>query len=251
MNQPGRMISRMESLADGFHGSSAVAGAIVVAENNSSDSSYGEKAVAIVRDAFAEGVAYGVADVLMEAVGEINSFVSDEKRVLFSLAAAAILGDEVWIYTSGTCLAFLSGADSDGRGSGNVVDLTCEGIRHLRLKPAQSIILLTGSLGKQVGSFAAQKFSSSCRKPLSFCLSEMIRETRIRFRKKGGSAAAIRLYADSGRLGLPGRKYLAYFLVLLLAVTAAVLALSHSNKKNDVLIRTDSAFAEEIVMPLD
>jgi len=244
MNQPGRLISRMESVADGFCGSSAIAGAAAVAENSSPDSCYAEKAVAVIRDAFAEGVAYGVESVFMEAVEEISSFASE--GVSLSLAAAAVLGDEVWVYSIGTCRVFLSAADS--RGSGHVVDIECKGIKRFKLKAGQSIILLTNGLGKLMGSVAAWKYSSRCGKPLSFCLSEMIRETRIRFGEKGGSAAIVRSCADSGRMTLPGRKYLVYLLVFLLAASAGVLTLCHDSEEKDAPVRTDSVI---IVMPLD
>ena len=251
MSQPGRLISRMESVADGFRGSSAIAGAAAVAENSSPDSCYAQKAVAIVRDAFAEGVAYGVENVFMEAIDEINAFAREEVFDSLSLAAAVVLGNEVWVYSSGTCQVFLSGADTGSRGSENVVDIKDKGIRRLVLKPGQSIILLTSGLKKLMGSAAARKYSSRCSKPLSFCLSEMISETRIRFRKKGGSAAAVRLCAYSRRISLPGRKYVAYSIVLLLAVAAAVLALCLSSGEADSLIRTDSTSEDEVVMPLD
>ena len=251
MNQPGRLISRMESIADGFHGSSAIAGAAAVAENESSDSCYAQKAVAIVRDAFAEGVAYGVENVFREAIDEINAFAPEEVFDSLSLAAAVVLGNEVWVYSRGTCQVILSGADTGSRGAENVVDIEDKGIRRLVLKPGQSIILLTSGLRKLMGSAAARKYSSRCSKPLSFCLSEMISETRIRFRKKGGSAAAVRLCADAGRISLPGRKYAVYSLALLLAVAAAVLALCLGSKEADSLIRTDSTSEGEVVMPLD
>jgi len=251
MSQPGRLISRMESIADGFHGSSAIAGAAAVAENKSSDSCYAQKAVAIVRDAFAEGVAYGVENVFREAIDEINAFIREEVFDSLSLAAAVVLGNEVWVYSRGTCQVFLSDADTGSRGAENVVDIEDKGIRRLVLKPGQSIILLTSGLRKLMGSAAARKYSTRCSKPLSFCLSEMISETRIRFRKKGGSAAAVRLCADAGRISLPGRKCAAYSLALLLAVAAAVLALCLGSKEADSLIRTDSTSEGEVVMPLD
>ncbi len=251
MNQPGRLISRMESIADGFHGSSAVAGATAVAENSSPDFSYAEKAVSVVRDAFAEGVVYGVEDVFMEAVDEINTFAREGGCDPLSMAAAAVLGDEVWVYSSGTCRAFLSGIDSGGRSPENILDLSSEEVRYIRLKPGQSIILLTSSLRMLMGSSSVQKYSLRCDKPLSFCLSGMISETRIRFRKKGGSAAAVRLCTDSRRMSLPGRKYLPYLLAFLIAVASVVLTLCRSSEEKVAPIRTDSVFTGEVVMPLE
>lgn len=251
MNQPGRLVSRMESVADGFHGSSAIAGAASVAENSSADSCFAEKAVAIVRDAFAEGVAYGVENVFREAIDEINAFAGEGVCDSLSMAAAAVLGNEVWVYSSGTCQVFLSGADTGGSDSEGVVNVEGRVIKHFILKPGQSIILLTSGLRKLMGSPVARKHSARCGKPLSYCLSEMISETRIKFRKKGGSAAAVRLCSDSRRMRLPGRKYLAYILAFMIAVAAAVLTLCRSSDNADSLIRTDSTSENEVVMPLD
>ena len=244
-------MSRMASVADGFQGSSAIAGAASVAENSSPDSCSAEKAVATIRDAFAEGIAYGVENVFMEAIDEINAFTMEGVSDSLSLAAAAILGNEVWVYSSGTCQVFLSGVDTDGSGSKNIEDTEDRGIHHLVLQPGQSIILLTSGLRKLMGSAAATKYSSCCRKPLSFCLSEMISETRIRFRKKGGSAAAVRLCTDSGRMSLPGMKYLLYLFAFILAIAAALLTLCPGCEEKDSLIRADSASESEVVMPLD
>jgi hypothetical protein len=241
----------MESVADGFHGSSAIAGAVCVAENGSPDSCYAQKAVAIVRDAFAEGVAYGVENVFMEAIDEINAFTGEGVRDSLSLAAAAVLENEVWVYSSGTCQVFLSGTDRDGRDSEGAVNLEVRVIRHFILKPGQSIILLTSGLRKLMGSAVARKHSARCSRPLSFCLSEMISETRIKFRKKGGSAAAVRLCTVSRRISLPGRKYLAYITVLIIAVAVTLLTLCRSRGENGSPVRADSIPEDEIVMPLN
>lgn len=253
MNQPGRLISSMGSVADGFHGSSVIAGTVCVAENDSPDSCYPQKAVAIVRDAFAEGVAYGVESVFIEAIDEINAFAGDGIGEPLSMAAAAVLGDEVWVYSMGTCLVFLSGAQTGGRDSEGIVNVEDRVIKHFVLKPGQSIILLTSGLRKLMGSVVAGKHSSRCSRPLSFCLSEMISETRIKFRKKGGSAAAVRLCTGSVRMSLPGRKYLAYSisLIIAVAVAAVLLTLCRSSGENGSPVRADSIPEEEIVMPLD
>ncbi|RKZ09725.1 hypothetical protein DRQ25_05510 [Candidatus Fermentibacteria bacterium] len=251
VNQPGRLISSMESIADGFHGSSAIAGAVSVAENSSPGSLYAQKAVAIVRDAFAEGVAYGVENVFKEAIDEINAFAGEGVRDPLSLAAAAVLGDEVWVYSMGTCQVFLSGVQTGGRDSEGVVNVEGRVIKHYILKPGQSIILLTSGLRKLMGSAVAGKHSARCSRPLSFCLSEMINETRIKFRKKGGSAAAVRLCTRSRRMSLPGRKYLAYITALIIAVAVTLLTLCRSSGENGSPVRADSIPEDEIVMPLD
>lgn len=251
MNQPGRLVSKMKSYADGFRGSTAIAGVAAVAENRLQDSGRAENAVAILRDAFAEGVAYGVEDVLKDAIDEIGVTASEEDRDSCSLAAAAVLGDEVWVYSTGSCRAFMSGTDSGGRGFGNIVDLSSQGIEYFRLKPGQSIIIVTHGLRKLIGSTAALSYSARCKKPLTFCLSEMIKETRIRFRKNGGSAAAVRLCIDSPRINLPGRKLVICFSAAVIAVVFAFLIFCYWSKDTNEDIQADSLFKVETVMPLD
>ena len=251
MNQPGRLTTRMESYADGFQGSTAIASVTAVAENSLQDSSCAENAVATLRDAFAEGVAYGVVDVLKDAIDEISAASSEGDRNCCSLATAAVLGDEVWVYSSGTCRAFMSCADSGGRKFEKIVDLSSQGIKYFRLKPGQSIIIVTHGLRKLIGSTVAMSYSARCKKPLSFCLSEMVKETRIRFRKKGGSAAAVRLCIGSARINLPGGKLVICFLAAVIAIVSAFLILCYRSEDKNVDIRQDSLFTVETVMPLD
>jgi hypothetical protein len=241
----------MESFADGFQGSTAIASVTAVAENRSQNSDCAENAVAVLRDTFAEGVAYGVVDVLKDAIDEINAVALEGDQDPCSLAAAAVLGDEVWVYSTGTCRAFMSGAESGGRGLEKVVDLSSHGIEYFKLKPGQSIIIVTHGLRKLMGSAAALSYSSRCKKPLSFCLSEMVRETRIRFRKKGGSVAAVRLCIGSSRMNLPVRKLVICLFAAVLAVVSAFFIFCYMSEENNANIQADSSFTDETVMPLD
>jgi hypothetical protein len=248
-NQPGRVPSIMDSIADGFLGSSAIAAAAVVGENARPGSGYAEKAIAVFRDAFAEGVAYGVEDVFADAVSEIEAMLRDAGSDSFSLAAAAAIGNEVWVYSRGTCLVFLSGVDSDGGYQNSVTELSGMEIQHLILKPGHSIILLSYTLRKLMRSVTAVRYSARCRKPLSVCLSDMISETRIRFRKKGGSAAAVRLCSNSRRIKLPGKRFWLLLITITLAA-AAVFTLCLDTGDRSAPAGTDTLRMDEVVMPL-
>jgi len=242
----------MESYADGFSGSTAIAGIAAVAENRSQNMFSAEKAVAVVRDAFAEGVAYGVPDVLQDAIDEISSDITDSNGS-FSIAIAALLGDDVWVYSNGTCCAFMTDADigEEGTGMKNVVALSGKGIRYLKLSPGQSVILVTHGLRKLMGSSVSLNYASLCRKPLSFCLAEMVRETRIKFRKKGGSAAAVRLCTGSPGVYPSFRKMLVFFSAAVLAAALTLLIFCRENDDNKVDERADSSITVETVMPLE
>jgi len=238
----------MESYADGFIGSTAIASVAVIAENMSRNSGCAEKAVAVIRDSFAEGAAYGIVDVLQDSIDEINAETLKMNGDSCSLAAAAVLGEEVWVYSTGSCLAFLTGTDTGSRGLKDVLDLSSTEIKYIRLKPGQSVILVTHGLRKLMGSSAALSYSSRCRKPLSFCISGMVKETRIRFRKKGGSAAAVRLC--KGTTGIPRKKIVMFLFVS--AVISILLIFCHGSKgKNTTREQADSNFTVETVMPLN
>jgi hypothetical protein len=250
INQPGRLRSRMESYADGFIGSTAIAGIAAVAENRPQSTCSAEKAVSVVRDAFAEGVAYGISDVLKDAIDEICSNLP-EGTVPCSIAFAAVLGDEVWVYSTGTCHAFMTNTDSAKAGLKDVLDLSGKGIRYIRLKPGQSVILVTHGLRKLMGSSVSLDYASLCGKPLSFCLSEMVRETRIKFRKKGGSAAAVRLCSGSPRVYPSRRSVLICILAAVLAVALTLLVFCRKSEERSIDDRADSSFTVETVMPLE
>ena len=250
INQPGRLRSRMESYADGFSGSTAIAGIAAVAETRSHNTCIAENAVAIVRDAFAEGVAYGISDVLQDAVDEISSNLPDG-NVPCSIAIAAVLGDEAWVYSTGSCHAFMMDADSGGTVLKGVVDLSGKGLRYIRLKPGQSVILVTHGLRKLMGSSVSLNYASLCGKPLYFCLSEMVRETRIKFRKKGGSAAAVRLCAGSPRVSPSWKRIVIWFSIAVLAAALTLLILCSESKDNGTDFRADSSLTVETVMPLE
>jgi hypothetical protein len=145
----------------------------------------------------------------------------------------------------------MSCADSGGREFENIVDLSSQGIKYFRLKPGQSIIIVTHGLRKLMGSTAALSYSARCKKPLSFCLSEMVRETRIRFRKKGGSAAAVRLCTGYTRIKLPGRKSVICFFTTVIAVVSVFLLLCYGSEDKNVDIQQDSLFTVETVIPLE
>jgi len=251
INQPGRIISQMGSYADGFKGTTAIAGIAAVAENGLREKDRAERAVALLRDEFAEGIAYGIKDVLKDAIDEVNASFENGDQDPCSLAVAVILNEEVWVYSEGTCSAFLSGGASSGSAPEGVKDLSCNWINHITLKPGQSIILVSHGLKKLMGSAAARSYSSLCRKPLSFCLSEMVRETRIRFRKKGGSAAAVRMCRGSRGIRLPRRRFIIAAIAVIIAAVLAALILSDLSGEITARKQADSIITDDTVMPLE
>ncbi len=242
INQPGR--SRMESYADGFTGSTAIASVVAIAENVSRNSGCAGEAVAVIRDSFAEGAAYGIVDVLQDSIDEIEAEASKKKGDSCSFAAAAVMGEEVWVYSTGSCRTFLVG--NGNHGSKDVMDLSSTEIKHIILKPGQSVILVTNGLRKLMESSADLNHSLRCGKPLSVCISGMVKETRIRFRKKGASAAAIRLCKVNS--GIPG-KIIGMFLFISAVISILFIFCRGGRDMNTASDRSDSN--STVVMPLN
>lgn len=222
VNQSGRIPSRTSSFADGFRGKAPYAAVAVVAECSIEDSGCARSAVAQVRDAFAEGVAYGVDEVLADAFDRLRESWIGTGHEQCSIAAVAVLGREAWIASAGSCHAFMADPGSEGS-----IDLESDtprngvtSVRKVVLREGQSIVLVTHNLRKLMGSSAAAKYTTGCSDPLGNCLKTMVAETRIRFRKTGGSVAAMRFSREPSSL-LPRKLLLlggAAVLFLILAV---------------------------------
>ncbi len=114
LNQPGRIASRIFSFADGFRGKAPYAAVAVVAECSIEDLECARSAVAQVRDAFAEGVAYGVEEVLGDAFDRLRESWAGTGHEGCSVAAVAVLAREAWIASAGSCHAFMADPDSEG-----------------------------------------------------------------------------------------------------------------------------------------
>lgn len=217
LNQPGRMSSRTGSLADGYRGTGSFAGVIVVAEAHPDRTEQVSCAVAAVRDAFAEGVAYGAGDLLKDVLDEVEDTFA---AVELSIAAAAFVGNELWVSSRGSCRAFIAGKGNEG----SLADGTLVGVGTVdtvRLGSGQSVVLVSHGLARLAGSGAAGIITGKCRDPLSDCLRKMVEETRIRFGRAGGSAAALR-YCSIRRL-VPPLPWRGMLLALLSAVLLVLL----------------------------
>ncbi len=255
LNQPGRLSMKMASVSDGFQASPPYASVLVVAECEKNDPVCAMTSVAIVRDTFAEGVAYGVEDALNNAFDEVLKKNSENGHDSCSIASIAVLGCEVRVVSTGTCYAFLT------NGAIQEESISCSSMNidvlphRFELKYGQSVILVTHGLRKLVGSVVAARQASFYNDTLAKCLEEMVAETRIRFRKKGGSIAAVRFGSGSKRITGLLRKY-GIFIVLSGALVLIALSLicnkrEYVNENSGTESPDSTAPSEEIVMPLN
>ena len=255
LNQPGRLSMKMASVSDGFQASPPYASVVVVAECEKNDPACALTSAAIVRDTFAEGVAYGIDDALNNAFNEVLKKNSENGHDSCSIASIAVLGCEVRVVSTGTCHAFLTHGDiqeESMEGSSMINDILSH---RFVLEYGQSVILVTHGLRKLIGSVVAARHTSFYNDPLAKCLEEMVAETRIRFRKKGGSIAAVRFGSGSKRITGLLKKYA---ISIMLIGTMMLIALSilcnkrEYNNENSGMESPDSeGSSEEIVMPLN
>lgn len=268
LNQHGRLPLKMTTVADGFRGFPAYASVAVVAECGEDDPGCALSSVAIVRDAFAEGVAYGVEGALKDAIDEVTRKNSD-RHSSCSIASVAVFGEEAWVVSTGTCHVFMTDKDvervvhirntsSSSADESNSNSFKTDEIRicQLALKDGQSVVLVTHGLKKLMGSTIAARYTSFCDDPLPLCLKAMVMETRIRFRKRGGSVAAVRY--GSGLKKIPCiLKKIIISVVLSGVILFFAISILCSNQKNgieaaDTILEHSSTLpAEDVIMPLD
>ncbi len=250
LDQPGRVRSCMTSHADGFRGNGAIASVVVVGDGPPFMKDAVEHAVSAVRDAFAEGVAYGAGDVLKDTLTEL---FGDPALRNVSLAAAVGLGDEVWICVSGDCVAFIVSPEGDEEHCATLDAHDGGKILNLSISPGEAVVLVTKGLRRLAGSGTAVKYCCDTSGTLDAKLDGMVQATRIRFRKEGCSAACLRV-ASASRYGsiLSRRRVLSFILVMLLLVIAAAVLCSGHNRKGSGSGGSPDVFEDssEVVMPL-
>ncbi|MBD3277668.1 MAG: hypothetical protein GF388_05155 [Candidatus Aegiribacteria sp.] len=240
LDQPGRIKSRMLSVADGFVSSCAVASVAVLAESESGDPGNSAQTVGFIRDSFAEGVAYDVEDELRDVLYQL-----DKKGGVGSLAVAVCEDRQLYVYSSGCCRAFRCSEDMNAA-------LPQGRIEQVLLAPEEAVVLVTSGLRKLTVSPHARRLAVSCGRPAGSVLGKMVDETRIRFRKKGGSAVLLRC-CPVRRSGVLHR-YRRSLLYLLLAAAAAsllIIMLGQNSGNGSVSPSSPNEDSSEVVMPLD
>ncbi|MFO7950723.1 MAG: hypothetical protein R6U36_10180 [Candidatus Fermentibacteraceae bacterium] len=240
--QRGRSRHQRSTAAESVEPGHPFAGMVAVAEGLPGDDRSASLAVSTVRDIFGEGVAYGVGEALADAVEEASERIRDAGLQGCSIAAAAYLGDRIWLAHRGNCRIYRVSRDSAeqvGREHTLAVqmglgfdspgflersrDLTAHlGERRaapdtaeLRMSPGEAVLLLTAEawLRLEPGDIA----SGACGRE---CLMHLSGKARLRFRRQGGALASV-CFLAARRWRLSRRRILG---VLPFLLTAAVLA---------------------------
>ena len=246
-----RGTSRHESLcsSDGFRGEHPFASVAIVAEGTGGDRRSSDIATSIIRDVFAEGVAYRVGEALSEAFSEAGDRIRAEELRGCSATAVALLGREAWVVHAGGCRAWLVGpggariltgehtlAGEMGLSPGDPGyrqrsrDLTLQ-LGQKDLKPQALSIQLGDGECIFIGSSAVWRHFDQARLPsalvskrgISSGLDQVLRESKARFRRQGGAAAAVS--PGEGREGKPARRRRAGLLAALFALLVAATAI--------------------------
>ncbi len=211
--------SRSDSLseADGFRGEYPFASVVTVAEGTSGDLRSAEIAVSVIRDVFAEGVAFRVGEALVEAFHEAGERIRSEELRGCSVTSVAILGREVWIAHAGASRAFLAEASTASaltdehtlasemklgpKDAGYKLrsrDLTRflgqqdmkPQVIHMELTPLQRVVILTPGIWHNAPTSRIATCVTGRTEPCQ-AAEALVRETRVRFRRSGGAAAVI------------------------------------------------------------
>ncbi len=218
--QNGRSRVQRDMAADGFNGDYPYAGVTVVAENRSpEDDSSALITVETVRDIFAEGVAFGVEDVLRDSLLEAAEIIRDKKLSGCSAAAIAFSGTHLWYALAGNCRIYK--IDSDGvscivhdQSAANEMNMSPDHLDyhkrirelswwigssrsdnpicgHARIKQDTTYIILTAGGWTQFEKNAPAVHRKGIKRTSGGWLSFLVRDMKLAYRRQGGALGAV------------------------------------------------------------
>lgn len=240
----GRVRSESLSACDGFRGEYPFASVITVAEGTAGDARSAGIAVSVIRDVFAEGVAFRVGEALVEAFHEAGERIRSEELRGCSVTSAAFIGREVWIAHAGASRAFLAEAATASaltdehtlasemklgpRDAGYRLrsrdltrflgqqDLKPQTLR-LELTPSQRMVLLTPGIWHHLAPARIAACAAGRNDPCQ-AAEAVVRDSRVRFRRSGGAAAVAG--EPAGRIAGRKRRWFAVPAIILLCAAA-------------------------------
>ena len=215
--------------AAGFSGEYPFASVVAVAEGRGGSWRSASLVVSHIRDIFAEGVAYGIGETLVEAMLEAGSELRAKGLRGCSATAAAILAGEVWIAHVGNGRAYHVEGGSRARpvttdhtldremglepGDPGFrlrkLDLTRNmaqeklevDLHHLALERGQALVLCTSSIWNRMPGNRMASLGTSAASAEN-ASGQLIRESKVRHRIGGGASALVR----RGTFGAPWRR---------------------------------------------
>ncbi len=244
LSSTGRSPASSCYFAGGYRGDGVTAGVIAVTEAPPGHGIDAERAISALREAFAEGVAYG-------AEGLLGDF--SRKPVVpdgTSMAAAAFSRNEVWINSNGSCRVFLYGTRFSSP-KGRMMSMPAGYSGHLYMEPGDIVVLAGGEtmgcLESGVGRLPGRRGSRS----LAEMLSGIIKDSGAGHGKSGGSIAAVRFPGRRKTLlrRVPAKITVAVSVVVMISLLA-VLLLCGSDGVDGAALRSYDADTTGNVMPL-
>ncbi len=278
--QNGRSRIQRGMVADGFRGEYPYAGVVVVAENRvTEDDSSASIAVETVRDVFAEGVAFGVEDALIDSLIEAAESIKDKKLSGCSVAAIAFSGTHVWYASAGNCRIYRIDSDgiecivldqssaSDTVMSSDHADYSkkVKELRwwlgsslpgkpvtgHSRIRRDTTYLVLTSGSWIQFENSAFAVHTKSIKKTLAGWLSSLSRDLKLAYRRQGGALGAVSGMKSEGGSSVSWRSW-SFVAVVLGLIGFLVFANPFSSRSGDEektdLFSPESA--EQIVQPI-
>jgi hypothetical protein len=273
--QSGRSKFERVTRADGVVQTHPFAGVVAVAEGLQGDSRSADLATSIVRETFAEGVAYGVEEALHDSFVEAAERIRSLKLRGCSLTAAAFLSNQVWISHMGICRAYLQngsqsraltseenlarqmGLSPGDPGFGQRVrDATryvgleeaFPSVKTLELDPGQSILLATSAVWMHLDGDASVEGTD--QKSVEGSLAGLLKKTRIRFRRQGGAIACIRLCPAEPASVSSWFPRWAWLPLLAVLVVLGLVFLPDGGDGDGGIVEGPGPPGEDVVMPL-
>jgi hypothetical protein len=278
--QNGRSRVQRGIAADGFRGNYPYAGVVVVAENRvSEDDSSAQIAVEAIRDIFAEGVAFGVEDVLLGSFTEAADNIRSKKQSGCSAAAIAFSGTHIWYASAGNCRIYRIDSDGvdciayDQSNAGEIKappDHTSYSRKanelkwwlgsdaagkpvcgHSRIRQNTTYIILTAGGWIQFENNAVSIQKKAVKKTLAGWLASLSRDMKLAYRRQGGALGAVSGVVNGGGSCFPWKSWTS--VTVFLGLIGYLVFANPFFTGNDTDEKTDLFFpdsAEEIVQPI-
>jgi hypothetical protein len=279
-DQPGRSRFQRHSVAEGYRGRLPYASVAIVAQSIGQDSESADYAVSVIRDTFAEGVAFAPGEALVDAMDEAGSWIRSHGHGGCTVAAAAVMDCRVWFCWIGNCRVYHISGDSsrlltsdhsvaviEGLSPGDpafrqkaretTACLGSEGVRpgegRIELSEGDSLLLLTPGVWLYIDeSRIVEKTGRGS--PISSDLSGLLHETRTGHRRQGGAAAGFRLLSSTGSFvripGWLGAMAVGICLVLAALFLSGVLSPDERIPVDEQPFHGEDSLLSEMILPL-
>lgn len=223
-----KSVSQKSAISDGYNADYPCTSVAVLAECSDGDIVAAEKAAAIVRDTFGEGVIWKPGETLRDSVADAidkAGFFGDGK---LSIAAIAVAGENAWVVMHGECRILIPNIDY-GVGLESKEN-HYKKIEHFLLTERTTVIIFSPTLGRLVDNIGLDwKFLLNKHEYSKICIQRLLDETGGRYRTSGGSVILLGEFPQKFKVQIPIRQRQRVLFLFVIVLLLLILFLCDDN----------------------